>query len=157
MIISVFCKSCESICDPEITPVLYHLENQNKKNFTFSVQFTNSLQNAEINIAWINVSVHYIVKLPAFYATRHFAVYEISLSTTGKLSTLQSGFFENLWDIDSSNWLQKYLAALKDRQLTTSNDSKSKQVSKKLKESRYKESDRNKKKRTTYGQFACCR
>ena len=25
--ISVFCKSCESICESEITPVLYHLEN----------------------------------------------------------------------------------------------------------------------------------
>ena len=44
LIISVFCKSCEPICEPEITPVLYHLENyrnQNKNNFTFSVQFTN--------------------------------------------------------------------------------------------------------------------
>ena len=50
LIISVFCKSCEPICEPEITPVLYHLENQNKNNFTFSVQFTNFLQNAEINI-----------------------------------------------------------------------------------------------------------
>ena len=26
LIISVFCKSCELICEPEITPVLYHLE-----------------------------------------------------------------------------------------------------------------------------------
>ena len=41
LIISMFCKSCEPICEPEITPVLYHLENQNKNNFTFSVQFTN--------------------------------------------------------------------------------------------------------------------
>ena len=41
MIISVFCKSCEPICEPEIIPVWYHLENQNKNNFTFSVQFTN--------------------------------------------------------------------------------------------------------------------
>ena len=32
----MFCKSCEPICEPEITAVLYHLEN-----FTFSVQFTN--------------------------------------------------------------------------------------------------------------------
>ena len=37
----MFFKSCEPICEPEITPVLYHLENQNKNNFTFSVQFTN--------------------------------------------------------------------------------------------------------------------
>ena len=27
LIISVFCKSCEPISDPEIMPVLYHLEN----------------------------------------------------------------------------------------------------------------------------------
>ena len=44
LIISVFCKSCETICEPEITLVLYHLENLQKSkqnNFTFSVQFTN--------------------------------------------------------------------------------------------------------------------
>ena len=41
MIISVFCTSCKPICEPEITPVLYHIGNQNKNNFTFSVQFTN--------------------------------------------------------------------------------------------------------------------
>jgi hypothetical protein len=41
LIIFVFCKSCEPICEPEITPVLYHHENQNKNNFTFSIQFTN--------------------------------------------------------------------------------------------------------------------
>ena len=44
LIISVFCKSCEPICEPEITPVLYHLENlqtSKENNFTFSVQFTN--------------------------------------------------------------------------------------------------------------------
>ena len=28
LIISVFCKSFEPKCEPEITPVLYHLENQ---------------------------------------------------------------------------------------------------------------------------------
>ena len=27
LIISVFCKSYQPICEPEITPVLYHLEN----------------------------------------------------------------------------------------------------------------------------------
>ena len=41
LIISMLCKSCEPICAPEISPVLYHLENQNKNNFKFSVQFTN--------------------------------------------------------------------------------------------------------------------
>ena len=48
LIISVFCKSfepiCEPICEPEITPLLYHLENQNKQfhvQSMFSVQFTN--------------------------------------------------------------------------------------------------------------------
>ena len=41
LIITVFCKSCEPICELEITPVLYQLENQNKNNFTFSVQFKN--------------------------------------------------------------------------------------------------------------------
>ena len=41
LIISLFCKSCEPVSEPEITPVFYHLENQNKNNFTFSVQFTN--------------------------------------------------------------------------------------------------------------------
>ena len=41
LIISVFCKSCKSICELEITPELYHLENQSKNNFMFSVQFTN--------------------------------------------------------------------------------------------------------------------
>jgi hypothetical protein len=42
--IFVFCKSCEPICEPEISPVLYHLENLQKSkqnNFTLSVQFTN--------------------------------------------------------------------------------------------------------------------
>ena len=29
------------MCEPEIIPLLYHLEYQNKNNFTFSVQFTN--------------------------------------------------------------------------------------------------------------------
>jgi hypothetical protein len=38
LIISVFCKSCEPIFEPEITPVLYHLENQNKNNFMLSFQ-----------------------------------------------------------------------------------------------------------------------
>ena len=42
LIISVFCKSCEPICEPEITPVLYHLENlQKSKQKQFHVQFTN--------------------------------------------------------------------------------------------------------------------
>ena len=41
LIISMFCKSCEPICEPEISPVLYHLENQNKNNFTFSALFAN--------------------------------------------------------------------------------------------------------------------
>ena len=44
LIISVFCKSCEPICEPEITPVSYRLENLQKSkqnNLTFSVQFTN--------------------------------------------------------------------------------------------------------------------
>ena len=40
-IISMFCKSCKPICEPKITPVLYHFKNQNKNNFMFSVQFTN--------------------------------------------------------------------------------------------------------------------
>ena len=35
LIISVFCKSCEPICEPEITPVLYHLENQVQINRGF--------------------------------------------------------------------------------------------------------------------------
>ena len=39
LIISEFCKSCELICEPEITSVLNHLENQNKNNV--SVQVTN--------------------------------------------------------------------------------------------------------------------
>ena len=39
LIISVFCKSCEPICEPEITPVLYHLENlQKSKQKQFHVQ-----------------------------------------------------------------------------------------------------------------------
>ena len=40
LIISVFCKSCEPICEPEITPVSYRLENLQKSkqnNLTFSV------------------------------------------------------------------------------------------------------------------------
>jgi len=44
LIIFVFCKSCEPICEPEITTVLYHLENLQKSkqnNFTFTVQSTN--------------------------------------------------------------------------------------------------------------------
>ena len=39
LIFSKFFPLC--ICEPEITLVLYHLENQNKNNFTFDVQFTN--------------------------------------------------------------------------------------------------------------------
>ena len=31
LIISVFCKSSNPICEPEITPVLYHLENHNNQ------------------------------------------------------------------------------------------------------------------------------
>ena len=39
LIISMFCKSCEPICEPEITPVLYHLENlQKSKQKQFHVQ-----------------------------------------------------------------------------------------------------------------------
>ena len=39
LIISVFCKSCEPICEPEITPVLYHLENlQKSKQKQFHIQ-----------------------------------------------------------------------------------------------------------------------
>ena len=39
LIISVFCKSCEPICELEITPVLYHLENlQKSKQKQFHVQ-----------------------------------------------------------------------------------------------------------------------
>ena len=35
----MFCKSCEPICEPEITPVLYHLENlQKSKQKQFPVQ-----------------------------------------------------------------------------------------------------------------------
>ena len=45
----MFCKSCEPICELEITPVLYHLENQNKNKFT-SVFSSQILQNVEINI-----------------------------------------------------------------------------------------------------------
>ena len=48
LIILVFCKSCEPIhepiCEPEITHVLYHFENQNKQFLVqslFSVQLTN--------------------------------------------------------------------------------------------------------------------
>ena len=37
LIISVFCKSCEPICEPEITPLLYHLENLQKSK-PFHVQ-----------------------------------------------------------------------------------------------------------------------
>ena len=38
-IISVFCKSCKPICEPEIAPVLYHLENlQKSKQTQFHVQ-----------------------------------------------------------------------------------------------------------------------
>ena len=39
LIIFMFFKSCKPICEPEITLVLYHLENKN--NFTFSGQVTN--------------------------------------------------------------------------------------------------------------------
>ena len=51
-IISVFCKSCEPICEPEITPVLYHLENLQKKKEKKSCSVFSSqiLQNAEMNI-----------------------------------------------------------------------------------------------------------
>ena len=41
MFISGFCKIWELNTEREITPVLYHLDNQNKNNFTFSGQFTN--------------------------------------------------------------------------------------------------------------------
>ena len=49
LIISEFCKSCELICEPEITSVLNHLENQ-QKNISRSVFSSQILQNAEINI-----------------------------------------------------------------------------------------------------------
>ena len=39
LIISVFCKSCEPICEPEIIPVLYYLENLKKsKQKQFHIQ-----------------------------------------------------------------------------------------------------------------------
>ena len=39
LIITVFCKSCEPICEPEITPVLCHLENLHKsKQKQFHIQ-----------------------------------------------------------------------------------------------------------------------
>ena len=39
MFISVFCKSCKTICKPEITPVLYHLKNlQKSRQKQFHVQ-----------------------------------------------------------------------------------------------------------------------
>ena len=39
LIISMFCKCCEPICEPEITPVLYQLENlQKSKQKQFHVQ-----------------------------------------------------------------------------------------------------------------------
>ena len=49
LIISMFCKSCEPICESEITPVLYHLRIKTKtiSRAVFSSQI---LQNAEINI-----------------------------------------------------------------------------------------------------------
>ena len=55
LIISVLCKSCEPICEPEITSVLYHLENlQISKQKQFHVQcsmFSSQiLQKAEMNI-----------------------------------------------------------------------------------------------------------
>ena len=58
LIISVFCKSSKPICEPEITPVLHHLENLQKskqKQFhvrdpSCSVFSSQILQNAEINI-----------------------------------------------------------------------------------------------------------
>ena len=41
LIISGFCKSCEPICEPKITPVLYHLENLQKvKQKQFHVQYS---------------------------------------------------------------------------------------------------------------------
>ena len=49
LIISMFCKSCESVCEPEITPVLYHLENQSK-TISRSVFSSQSLQNSEIYV-----------------------------------------------------------------------------------------------------------
>ena len=55
LIISVFCKSCEPICEPEITPVLYHLENQNKNNFTLSVQFTNLAKRRNIHCRFLEI------------------------------------------------------------------------------------------------------
>jgi hypothetical protein len=60
------------------------------------------------------------LKCPALNCSRHFALYEISLSTTGELSALQCGSFLKFW----VDWLQKYPAALKDRQLMTQNQNK---------------------------------
>ena len=58
LIISVFCKSCEPICEPEITPLLYHLENLQKSkqnNLTFSVQCTKSYKTRK----WISSCIGY--------------------------------------------------------------------------------------------------
>ena len=60
------------------------------------------------------------LKCPALNCSRHFALYEIPLSTTGELSALQCGSFWKFWGY----WSKKYPAALKDRQVTTQNQNK---------------------------------
>ena len=63
LIIFVFCKSCESICEPEITPLLHHLENQNKNNFMFSVQFTNLFEeNMDLSHIYLPVQISNLKK-----------------------------------------------------------------------------------------------
>ena len=48
------CKSCKPICEPEITPVLYHLENlQKSKQKQFHVQC--SVHKSYKTHKWINV------------------------------------------------------------------------------------------------------
>ena len=88
LIISMFCKSCEPICDPEITPVLYHLDNyrnQNKNNFMFSVQFPNLTKRGNehrraleiLKKIWIRLT---FIKLYGIFFKREFLYKSVHLS-----------------------------------------------------------------------------
>ena len=104
-------------------------------------------------IAWINVSVHCIVKEPVFYVTNLFQnkyqrsnqpwswlvtsfFQEYCCQRFSKLLTFKLAFFDNFWDIDCKKIWQRWKTD------NSQHNSKSKQVSKKL-----KESDRNEKNR----------
>ena len=100
LIISVFCKSCEPICEPEITPVLYYLENQQKsKQKQFHVQCSdhksyktrkwtsscigNFEENMDLSRIHLAVPRHFCVKkieeLEWVFVFKHFLFFGLSL------------------------------------------------------------------------------